>query len=343
MKFDKNTNIEELLNGFIDGELSAEEATEVQHLVDKDPSIARRLHEIETCRLLVSSLPPAEPPSAVVSRIREVVHGKWSQGIRVGYSQKHRVMTFSAGRGRLHLFTRQVLAASIIIGLVGLLGVVIYRAIEPQYSTTGIIAESSRPVTVNPEKAAEPAKTASQAGFIGVYSLNLTTTDFAGVDSFINKLLDESIWVKYQSAKSQPDQSIYRVYCSKEALEDLMTNLTPVWSRFDSATLVVNNDDTAEQVAVEQVRPEQVADIAKQGTNTERIRLARDFAVNNDIHRLLPQEKILAMGNNISPEPGLTSIPRPVLTSADKSLLTTPKGVTDQVQVDLRIVLSSHK
>lgn len=58
MRFDKNQNIEELLNGFVDDELSAKEAAEVGQLIEKDQSVARRLHEIETCRLLVSSLPP---------------------------------------------------------------------------------------------------------------------------------------------------------------------------------------------------------------------------------------------------------------------------------------------
>jgi hypothetical protein len=343
MKFDKNQNIEELLNGFVDGELSAQEAAEVQQLVEKDPSIARRLHEIETCRMLVSSLPHAEPPAGVVSGIKEVVQGKWSQGIRVGYTQK-RSSKFPTTPGHLHLFTRQVLAASIVVGLVGLLGAVIYRILEPQNSTTKIVAEVPEPTVTEPEKAVEAVKAANQASAVVVYSLKLTTADFAGVDSFINKLLDESTWLKFQTAKVQPGQSAYRVYCSRAALEDLMTNLAPVWSRFDSTTLVVHNDNTSEQVAVEQVRPEQVADIAKQETITERVKLARDFAVINGVHRLLPQERMVALGSGISaPEQELITIPKPVLTSGEKSLLTTPKGFSDQVQVNLNIVLSLHK
>jgi hypothetical protein len=200
-----------------------------------------------------------------------------------------------------------------------------------------------------------------QADNIGVYSLQLTTADFAGVDSFINKLLDESTWLRYRTTKQLPGQSIYRVYCSRAGLEDLMTGLTPVWSRFDSATLVVQNVDSTpdndvreqasspqanveNQVAVGQVKPEQVADIAKQGTNAERMRVARDFAVSNDIHRLLPQERILALEKSTGTlEPELPAIPKPVLTSADKSLLIAPKDPAGQVQVDLSIVLSSRK
>ena len=349
MKFDKNQNIEELLNGFIDGELSTEEAAQVQQLVEKDQSIARRLHEIETCRLLVSSLPPAEPPAEVVSGIKELVQGKWSQGVRVDYTQKRATQSFSTSRGHWHLFTRQVLAASIVVGLIGLLGAVIYRIVGPEKTTTLTVADSTRlPQAAEPKPEIQMQNTehrTQNAEVMSVYSLKLTTADFAGIDAYINKLLEESTWLKFQRA-AEPrltgGQSVYTVYCSKAGLDELMTNLATVWSRFDSATLVVHND-SAEQVAVEQVKPEQVADIAKQDTIAGRMKLAKDFAVINDIRRLMPQEKMLALGNAGGPEPELTVIPKPVLTSGDKSSITAPKGATDQIQVDLSIVVSAHK
>ena len=125
-----------------------------------------------------------------------------------------------------------------------------------------------------------------------------------------------------------------------------MTSLTPVWARFDSATLLMNGDDAAKQVEVEQVRPEQVADIAKQKTYAEQMRMARDIAVSNDIHRLLPQERMMALGKSpgqAGPQLELPAIPKPVLTSGDRNFLTAPRDAADQVQVDLSIVLSSHK
>jgi hypothetical protein len=343
MKFDKNQNIEELLNGFIDGELSTEEAAQVQQLVEKDQSIARRLHEIETCRLLVSSLPPAEPPAEVVSGIKELVQGKWSQGVRVDYTQKRGTKSFSISRGHWHLLSRQLIAASVVIGLLGVLAGVIYKIVVPETTTTRTIA--MQPTIMKSVTSTETAKTANQAN-VGIYSLQLTTADFAGVDAYINKLLEESTWLKYQRA-AEPrltgGQSVYTVYCSKAGLDELMTNLATVWSRFDSATLVVHNADTSDQVAVEQVRPEQVSDIAKRDTIAERMKLAKDFAVINDIRRLMPQERMLALGNGGGPEPELTAIPKPVLTSGDKSSITAPKGATDQIQVDLSIVVSARK
>jgi hypothetical protein len=342
MRFEKNQKIEELLNGFVDGELSVEEAAEVQQLIEKDRSVARRLHEIETCRLLVSSLPPAEPPAKVVSGVKELVRGNWSQGIRVDYSQDSGSGSLNLSRGRLFLLSRQLITASVVIGLLGILAGVIYIIVTPE--TT-----APRPIAVQPkaeDRTQNTERRTQNVEAVGVYSVNLTTADFAGVDSFINKVLGESTKLQYRTTKQLPGQSVYRVYCSRAGLEDLMTSLTPVWSRFDSATLLVNSDDAENQVAVEQVRPEQVADIAKQKTNAEQVRTARDFAVSNDIRRLLPQERMMALGKSpgqAGPELELPAIPKPVLTSGDKGLLTAPRDTADQVQVDLNIVLSSHK
>jgi hypothetical protein len=56
---------------------------------------------------------------------------------------------------------------------------------------------------------------------------------------------------------------------------------------------------------------------------------------------MMPDEKMLALTERSMPE--LTTIPKPVLTSADKNSVTAPKGAWDQIQVDLNIVVAGHK
>jgi hypothetical protein len=335
MRFDKNQNIEELLNGFIDGELSAQETEQVRQLIEKDPAVANRLREIETCRVLVSSLPPAEPPAMVVSGIKKLVHGKWSQGVRVDYSHSSGSGPLKLSRGRWYLLSRQLIAASVVIGLLGVLAGVIFKIVSPEQGATRIAATAPQPKVENLTQNAEK---------IGVYSLKLTTADFAGVNAYINKLLEESTWLEFRRASESRltgRQSVYTVYCSKAGLDELMTNLTTVWSRFDSTTFVVQNDSGG-QVAIDDVRPEQVTDIARQDTTKERIRLARELAVMNDVRRQMPQEKVLALGNKTELTPELSTIPKPVLTSGNNNAVP-PKGALDQIQVDLSIVLSSNK
>lgn len=312
MMYKKDQRIEELLNGFIDDELTPAEQAEVQRLISKDKGIARRLTELERCRMLVNSLPPAEPPAEVIAGIKQLLRSRTTEG------QKD----IESRHGARHLFVRHLLAASIIVGLFGILAAVIFQITSSTDSRQPVVA-------VLPQESS-----------VGVYSLQFQTADFTGVDAFIKKLLDDSSWLKVEAQKEFQGRSTYRVLCSKAALEVLMSDLAPVWSKFDSATLVVHTQDLGRFVEIEAITPEQITDIAKQDTTDQRVRLAKDFAALNSIERLMPEQKLLALtGNN----PEIITIPKPVLTSGDKNSTTVPKGASDQVRVDLSIVVSAHK
>ena len=47
----KSQNIDELLNGFIDGELTARQQTEVQRLITHNPEVEQRLRQLQKCTL----------------------------------------------------------------------------------------------------------------------------------------------------------------------------------------------------------------------------------------------------------------------------------------------------
>jgi len=332
MNFQKDPKIEELLNSYIDGELSSAEAAEVQRLVNNDKGIARRLRELEKCQLLVSSLPPAEPSAEVVSGIKRLLRNRLAGADSPAYARQT--------QGARHLFARQVLAAAVMIGLVGLLGAVIYKIVAP--------AGPTQPLALQPtvKTEAAPAETkkvvaAEVAADVGIYSLRLATADFAAVDAFINKLLAESTWLKYETSKEQPGRSVYSVYCSRSALEGLMTDLAPAWSKFDSAKFVVHTEDIGRSVTIEQVRPEQITDVVKKDTLDGRVKLAKDFAVLNNVEQVMSDRQMLAIADRTYPE--LTAIPKPVLTSGERKTTAVPQGAYDKLRVDLTIVVSAHK
>ncbi len=346
MNFEKEQKIEELLNSYLDGELSAREQTEVQRLVGKDKDVARRLRDLERCRLLVSALPPAEPPAEVIAGIQESLHYKTA----VADGQDN------ARQGARHLLVRQVLAASVIIGLAGLLIAVIYQIVGPASPdlrasrggpgkmTPGTVAVKPRPVEttapqVSPAETEKTVAAGDKAG-VGFYSLQLQTTDFVAVDAFVNKLLGESPWLKFDTIKDNPGRSIYRVVCSRKGLETLVSDLAPAWTKFDSATFVVHIG-VGQQVTVESVQPEQVTEIANQDTTDGQIRLAKDFAMLNSIEQLSPAQRVLALVGRDYPE--LTTIPRPVLTSGEKRVAEMPRDASEQLRVDLTIVVAGHK
>ena len=62
----ENQNTEELLNSYIDGELTEREKTEVQRLISHDAQVAQRLRELQKSKMLVSSLPRAKAPAKIL-------------------------------------------------------------------------------------------------------------------------------------------------------------------------------------------------------------------------------------------------------------------------------------
>ncbi|MGD0597921.1 MAG: hypothetical protein ABSA64_10440 [Sedimentisphaerales bacterium] len=343
MNFEQNPKIEELLNSYIDDELSADERSEVQRLVRENHTIAQRLRQLERCKAMVSSLPPAEPPAQVVAGIKQLLRNH-----SAGKSESTHI---ESRRGARHLFVRQVMAASIIIGLVGIMGAVVYRIVGPEETAMPIVAvqpaptvkPTASPVATKPEETKKTVAVAAveDATSIGLYSLQLQTADFTAVDAYINKLLEESPWLRYEAIKDQPGKSAYRILCSRGGLEAMMSDLATVWPKFDSTTLIVRTDNVGQDVTVASVKPEQVADIARQDTIANRVKLAKDFAMLNSVEQIMPDEKMLAATERSMPE--LTTIPKPVLTSGDKNVVTAPKGAWDQVQVDLNVVVTGHK
>ncbi len=331
MKPEKDSKIEELLNSYIDGELSPEECAQVEQLVSSDASIASQLKALERCKLLVSSLPPAEPPAYLVSGIKELLQNRLVTGD---------VEHIERRRGRRHLFTRQLMAASLMIGLLGIMAAVVYKIVGPERQVSPTVAVQPQtnilPARTNKVVVAKP-----QAADMGLYSLQLQTSDFVAVDAFVNKLLDESSWLKYEATRESPGRSVYRVLCSKGGLEALVADLSTIWSKFDSATLVVRTDDAGQYATVTAVKPEQIPEIVNQDTPDGRIRLAKDFAVLNNIEMDSPGRNVMAFVNRDYSE--MTGIPKPVLTSGAKRAVNVPAGAMDRVRVDLNIVVSAHK
>jgi anti-sigma-K factor RskA len=340
MNFEQNPKIEELLNGYLDGELSADERSQVERLVSEDQEIAQRLFHLEKCKALVSSLPPAEPPAAVVAVIKEL--------IRSHSAGSHKSEHIERQRGARHLFLRQALAASIIIGLVGIMSAVVYKIVGPEETSTPIVAMKTTPI-IKPAAmpvAAKPQETkkevvvaaAEDTTSVGLYSLQLQTSDFAAVDAYVTKLLEESPWLRYEATKDQPGKSEYKILCSRGGLEAMMNDLATVWSKFDSTTLIMHTDNVGQYITVASVKPEQIADIARQNTIDKRVKLAKDFAVLNNVSHIMSEEKMLAMTDRSLSD--LTIIPKPTLTSGDKNAVTAPKGAWDKIQVDLNIVVA---
>jgi len=207
MNHREEQNIEELLNSFIDGELTQTEANEVEELIVQDSRIAQQLRELQKTKALVGSLPRAEAPSEMADEIKSSLETSALFG--------RQAERFDERAGARHLLARKVLAAAAMIGLVAVLASVIYTILAPEADykpAVGVLAFNGR--------------------------LELKTRTLAAVDAAIKKAIEDK-GLKYSSPTSRGGKTVYALNCSREDLSLLLADMNNIWERFDSATLFV--------------------------------------------------------------------------------------------------------
>ncbi|MHC4623949.1 MAG: anti-sigma factor [Planctomycetota bacterium] len=314
-------NIEELLNGFIDGELSERQQVEVQRLISNDMHIARRLWELEKCKMLVSFLPRAEAPAGTFERVKAALEAKalasqWS-------------LPYEERRGARHLLFRKVLTAAAMIGLVAVLGAVVYTIVVPGEGAptplVGVVPPVERPAAVEASVAARP-----------FYArLELKTGDLLAVDAMLNRAVDDN---GLSSGFAKSDKNLYELDCGRESLGLLLADLEYAWQKLDSAKLIVETERFGEQVVIHDVKPEQITEIVGQNNPIERVRLAREFAASNRVEKLLPGREILVA---IEGQKTDWAIPKPVFTSETTNQTTAE--VDEPKSVHLSVALTSSR
>lgn len=211
----ENPNIEELLNSYIDGELTERENTEVQRLVSHDEQVAQRLRELQTSKILVSSLPRAEAPAGILDNVKASLETEALSDERA-WSEKP-----SGGHiGVRHLMVRKLFAAAAMIGLVAILGTVVYTIVVPE--------SPIHPVAFNGR-------------------LELKTDTLRTVNMFIDRAIEEKGLSNSISVENQSSKRIYSITCSQEDLNLLLAGLTDVWESCNSTTLFVDTKMHGEQ------------------------------------------------------------------------------------------------
>lgn len=298
-------SIDELLNSFVDGELTARQQAEVERLIAHDAKIAQRLRQLQQCKILVGFLPHAEAPTEVLDGIKASLAGTTPPAVK---------QTWDKGAAKKYLLVRRVLSAAAMIGLVAVLTAVIYMTVTPR-------TPQERPAT--------------STGFCG--KLELKTSDLLAVSAFVNRTMEDRGLSDSVSPERRQDRRIYSLSCSRKDFNSLLADLEHIWPKLYSATLSVNTEVFGEQVVVDAVTTQQIAQIAEQNNIERRIELAKDFAALNNMAERLPGREILAAieGGNRS----LITIPKPALTG-DRGTIRKPMGQVDKETVHLTIIVN---
>lgn len=314
-------NIERLLNGYIDGELTVRQKTEVKRLLANDSQVAARLRQLEKCRILISALPIAEAPSEMA----EDVMARLARRSLLGEEPA----AVNERAGTRDLFLRKFLTAAAMIALVAVLGVVVYTIVAPPTVPHG-------PSTANDNRTREviqPAQ-AMLAKFNG--RLELKTAAFKEMDAFIDRAVAENGFVECTGIERLAERTTYVLTCGHSGLNRLLERLEKNWGRLDSATLFVETDLFGRPVVVDAVTTDQIAEVITQTTSQDTVRVAKDLALLNSLTEQLRAGAVLVPSDTM---PDLIGVERPVITGRR----TIEKATVDQPNVELAIVLTRSK
>jgi hypothetical protein len=307
-----NERIDELLNGYIDDELTAEQRAEVESLVGQDAKIAQRLRQFQKCRILVGSMPVVEAPAGVLEGVKALLSKVSPPVEQLAYEEQS---------GNKHILLRKVLAAAAMIGLAAVLSTVIYRLVPPQSI---------------PE--APPSRMVAASEFSG--RLELKTNALNAVDAFIKSAIDDNAISASSNLERQQGRRIYSLSCSRKRLNSLLADLDKIWSKLDSATLFVDTEVFGVQTEINAVTTKQIAKIAGQDNSEKRIELAKDFAVLNSMTENMPDKEI-----RVAIEAGKPDLAeqwqgsKPVLTEPQKIVKKPADQVQEKQDVHLTIIL----
>lgn len=313
--------IDELLNGYIDDELAIRQRTEVERLIAHDTRIERRLQQLQKCRTLLGSLPCAEAPPQILQEIKATLAVS---------APLYQESSYGKRAGRIHLLARKMLSAAAMLGLVALLAGVIYTILAPQAALDQPPVLADRPPSENIE-AVIPAPAGSPTlAFSG--RLELKTSVPAEVGAIINTAIEENGLSDSIGDIRESNKRIHYLRCSREGLDLLLASLENVWSRLDSATMVIDTAVFDRPVAVDSVTTEQISQIIDQDNYQERIELAKDFNLLNTMAANMPGAEVLsAVEGQIT---GVMIIPKPLIVGP-----TTPR-VPDETEADKTIRLT---
>ena len=283
---EQDSNRDELLNSFVDGELSPRQRTEVKRLAVHDQSIAERIRRIENVRNLLRSLPREDPPEEIADNVRLLLERQSLLGERDAHH---------GDRRRHYAILSKVRAVAAVLLLMGALVVLIHNIISPLDSPGDAGVAQNLPQDEVPDPGPAPVTTIDST-----YELHMAkSTDLAHV-------LDEAVadlgLTAQVSRQIQTDQEIYRFECEKQDLGKVLASLQRVWGAVDSARFVVSPGPEDAAVVVESADPRMVARVLDQDTPAHRFSLAQKMAA-------APPDRVPLATGDVPP------ITRPVLTS----------------------------
>ncbi len=295
---------EELLNSYIDGELSVRQRTEVKRMISNDPKLAVRLSELRKCKTLVSALPVVQAPSIIMENIKASLEKKQIREKTVRLSDYREVKT-----------RRKIFAAAAMFSLTALLVVVINMLMPTQLGNKENINQFAADIRLSGR-------------------LELKANDLPAVQSLITNAIENSGLHDYKNPLRDANRRIYTLYCGREGLNKILTDLEGDWDKISSAKLFLDTENFNESVEIASVTPSQISEIMNQKGMDRSIQVARDISVINNLNEILKERGIPAFGSHVNS--GELKVPKPIIVKYYPSA----QRDNEEKTIQLRIILS---
>ncbi|MCK5173912.1 MAG: hypothetical protein KAR47_11005, partial [Planctomycetes bacterium] len=308
-------NIDELLSGYIDGQLSQRQHTEVKRLLQHDKEISQELLQLRKQKQLLNSLPVAPAPQGLLDGIKSDLE-------RSFILQEHRPDAGESA-GVRHLFYRRALtaAAMLILPLMAL-GWVVYSIVMPAGVTTEapVAGGAGQSGSVSPDVEVARLEDVDEGPYAAAHplsaALRLYTGEPISISGFIQKAIYNNNLIDSTILDRQPTETSYRINCSADRIALLLVNIEAIWGRCESRSLAVHGHEPGSDVVIEDISAEQAMAIFRQTDPAARMQIAARLADQNTISPDRTETSMFASGTDSGARPTLPpDILMPELTS----------------------------
>lgn len=304
MNEQEREQIDFLIQGFLDGELTQRQRTELKRLAQHNPSIRKELHVLFRQKELFSSLPVEKAPKELAEEIRL----KLERRMILDAEPAAQVRPIS----RAHLLLRRIAAVAAMLLLpLGILAILVIQIMKPAddllQGNPPAVAElnpSDGAALPNPDaSAAVPEK----AAVISLGHLSLITDQPIAVNERIKNGIVSNNLLSGAASQRSETSAVYRIQCGQVQMLTLLGDLEPVWPNCSRQQLVLSPDDpaAAKAVVIEGIRPDQLKSLAGESNP---VRLQMIAAHIERLNRVNPADYMLA----VQPESEETTVLQPV-------------------------------
>ncbi len=283
MNDQEREKIDALIGGFLDGELSQRQRTELKRLVQHDPAVKKHLHALYRQKELLSSLPSEKAPRGL------------SESVRSALERRMILDSESAAEvrplGRAHLFVRRIAAAAAMLFIpLGILAILVFQIMKPAEESflSGGPSADLNPSGELAHLERGPAIAESESAVSSALGrLILVTDQPIEVNDAIKRAVVENALLSGASSQRSESGAVYRIQSTQSQMLAFSREIGRIWPNCSVRRLAVSSGDpvVSKDVVIEGIRPEQLTALIRETSPLRLQLIASSMERQNQIDR----------------------------------------------------------